>query len=686
MPAPTRVRVAPALALLALLVLTGGLVRRLHVPAGQADPAPGPLPCSSEQADHDARQSMVTPLDSSRSGVSEERAGVDARSTGSQLLSDPAPNQLRRMQRPHWLLLGRVRGLDPRPAAGMVLVGYGSAHAWTDAHKLVVPIDPNGHFSVDLDPLTTTGRHARAHGNGPLLVEWRSETSAADEQRVSLSGGLDAGFDMDGRPLRILETELQMRSAGMLRGQLNANSRRPASGAHVYLVAGPAGGRPYALDVTTRSRADGSFELQSTQFGSRLLVAITPTDAPLVVPVELRAGAVRDLGMLELPVAVRIEGRVQVRGQAPRSTGIAAFLEGLPPTAVFASYPGTVLVWNQGRAHVYSRSASVAEDGTFVLEGLTPGPQRLIWSTGAMCTVPGLPDQDVVVNAPIGGLDLSRMDSCLRFEVRSRGMPCDDAHVTLLREPQQLACTTDADGISRWIVEPDGEYRFRIQRPGCEPQERTIKGPAIGESVDVRIELACTGTGEVHLVWEGPAAGEPTGPVALLLRGRNVPADGDVRLLGQLKRGGIVFPAVPEGLWQARIEPGGSWNGYLNTCLPTDLELSVMRDRRTELRVPARQGAVLRLLNLRQNPLRIVRIERLDEPGRRGESVPSNAWFLPEQVVVDLGAVVPAGATAVLIPAQLPGRYLVEAGREGGEETEVERVELIGGQVTTLPW
>ena len=206
------------------------------------------------------------------------------------ILSAPQPNQLQLTRRPHWLLVGKVVGpqsiLERCHAEdiGHVVLSYDTGFAETDRHRLRAGIAADGSFSLDLDPLTTSGSRSRSSGAGPFLLEWRSTTSLAPARRIALDSAVDAGPDEAGRPLRVLEARLELRAAAGLRGQVLSADEKPVAGGKLLLVHPAGTARAYALVQQARTDANGGFRLVVDTFEPLLLACVGPDDAPLWCP------------------------------------------------------------------------------------------------------------------------------------------------------------------------------------------------------------------------------------------------------------------------------------------------------------------------------------------------------------------------------------------------------------------
>jgi|688.fasta_scaffold00245_10 hypothetical protein len=612
------------------------------------------------------------------------------------ILSAPQPNQLQLTRRPHWLLVGKVVGpqsiLERCHAEdiGHVVLSYDTGFAETDRHRLRAGIAADGSFSLDLDPLTTSGSRSRSSGAGPFLLEWRSTTSLAPARRIALDSAVDAGPDEAGRPLRVLEARLELRAAAGLRGQVLSADEKPVAGGKLLLVHPAGTARAYALVQQARTDANGGFRLVVDTFEPLLLACVGPDDAPLVVPVSPEAGVEQDLGMLRLPAGAALEGHVRMSGDAPAPTMISATLSrtdpngtdprGTDPRGVPSGDAGVLLLWSAQQAQILQREARVAPDGHFVLKGLAPGLQRVSWASSAGCSLPGLEGFSTEVLAPARGLQLTRADSLIAFEVQSRGVPCDDAEVFMLAEPHPVRCIVDPAGRTQWIVRAGVEYRFRIQRPDCEPVLRTLRGPDVGTTVRCVVELACPGSGELLLIWEQNLRGELVRRARVRIVDANEPDFQTREWFGDYTRSGVLVQDFPAGLWKIRVETGGTWNGYMETLLPQEPTVRVDRGRRVQVRMPVERGAVLCLENAQAQSLKVERIE-----GPKGP-VSLERLYFPHRSAVAGDAELPAGTRAVLIPPLPAGSYRVEARLAGMGEPKVRTVQLRAAQVTALPW
>ena len=213
--------------------------------------------------------------------------------------------------------------------------------------------------------------------------------------------------------------------------------------------------------------SNGEFLIEDSQPGHRYLVVRAPDRAELVLPVQLNAGAVLDVGDLTLHVPVRLQGRTV--DQAGHAIKAVVRWGRLDPESGKVDW-------------VRRRSTRSNEQGDFSIEGLAAG----IWVLQA----PGLP--------AAGPRPYDAKFASLPVRVDARDGGVEDIELVLQQtsslilvsadqeEPWPYVRVYDKQGlpaasawIGRWNAEtpihlPPGTYELVVTRDGVELERRTV--------------------------------------------------------------------------------------------------------------------------------------------------------------------------------------------------------------------
>jgi hypothetical protein len=320
-------------------------------------------------------------------------------------------------------------------------------------------------------------------------------------------------------------------------------------------------------------------------------------------------------------------------------------------------------------------------DGRFTVRGLGPGEHQ-VWLD------PGLAAPDVddwlitKVTVPSPPLELVAAPAYLELAVRKEGAPAGRISLLLDSAEGSLNSFLGQDGELLLAAVPGASYTVRLREDGFAPVSREVRAGAAGETRREVLVLVPLGDGprlQVTLRTEGDVAVERA-----LFRLQPIGAEDagestDVHL--KPEGGRYVLTGLPPGRYDLEVLPGADEFGMTGYYVPHVAQVEVPTAGVRELTVVARPAGRLRITarTVEGDAVR-VHCKVLDALGN-----PLDVRFGFRNLgslTVSSRAFGGAGPNDV-VPALVPGRYVVEAERKELRPVR-EEVEVLAGETTQV--
>lgn len=365
-------------------------------------------------------------------------------------------------------------------AAGAEIVGRVVDAAGEPVAEAAIYLQSRGSLPLrDLHRATEPETHSAPDGSFRIVDRQPGESLGLAARRE--------GYAMATAPAVVAgeaeAVEMVLRPLGTLRGRVVDEQGRAVAGAGV--LARPSSDLPRRSgEKPTPTAADGSFTLAAVEPGAAAIEATAPGFQPAILdPVEVPAGGEVSGLELVLEPAATVAGVVRTEDGEP-----------VPRATVLSGEPNPTIFPFQGVRRSRHSFAQTAADGTFSLDGLRPGAQRLV------ARHPGLGEAVRDVDLALGR---NRVDLVLvsGHEISGRvvdgtGSPVAGAVLETrviadhgARYGQPRVARSDGDGTFRLTGVADGRYELsaRAAGQGRSSLEIEVAGADVG---GLRIELA----------------------------------------------------------------------------------------------------------------------------------------------------------------------------------------------------
>jgi len=490
----------------------------------------------------------------------------------------------------------------------------------------------------------------------------------------------------DGMQVLVLPVKMKLRPAATVRGSIQDEAGVPFEGVGLALYAVVMGADKPNMLSTGFSDAKGEFSLSADVDGHARIAILKTGYRCKSVDLVLTNCVTTDVGRLTIEMGKSISGRVQLptARDVPHDWRVIFFDPTLGHT--FAHGPFS-LKWGAEQLRLYAPHVSIAEDGTFSITGLDPGPHQLMVS-GPMgyCQMPGVQGSVFTVSAPATNVELFVDTPIFVIEVHSTGKPVDNCAILMSRSDSNITCFTGRDGRAAWFVHAEERCSFKISKPGFKSAEQSEVMPPRGGSKIVRVDLEAVRVGQL-LIAAVDEHNEPVSSIGVELRLGNREGSALISRDIQVHEGEAVLDAVEVGehFIEVRAE-------RLRTCdslsVPWTGIVRIVEGKQSSVRAVLASGARIELVVMdeagRSVPARCTIRDRAGQALNVTYCrVDDTQGILYESEFVPMDERSSSTTSALVRPALVPGEYLLECQCKGMQDFS-RAITLTKGRVARI--